>query len=257
MRKLLLSFGVLAGLAGVATAQESAATDDATFTYAGVEYTVHERCLNADGISDFTTGYYNRNKESWLPQFFFVYNDKMYTTNDGYDNAGHLVAFDPATGEVIDKEMTITWTDVVHNGRPVAYAGVDSEGNPYVASFGAGWLDSYPFEIYPIEFDTNGKPQVMNKYSLLLDKGWCNQSPDVFGNVKDGNFKVATVVWDKLFDWDVTTSNLVVWTVEKGTASKCNNYNMALTNTAIKFIDENTLVLHDSHQFKGQTNASE
>lgn len=248
----LLFYALFAGLTASA-----AETNVKNISYGDEEYTVEERWTNKTAMTNFAM---QSGDSFWgSSNFFFVKDGMIYITKDNIDtDCGRLIVVDGNTGTFL-KTVTIDWNSYTPNeSAATVFAGVDSEGTCYLASYATSTYNGYPFVIYPLEISEAGIPVVQNQYNLTLGTKWWVQAPDVYGSLTSGNFTVAAPIWnlmDATDDKKLETC-LAVWTVTDGKETSRKSYDAKLTQCDVKILDDNLIALHDRHLVSTSTASS-
>lgn len=179
----------------------------------------------------------------------FVRDDRIYFTKMDIDGnpCSDLLVVNGSTGSYIGT-VSIDWNGFSHSLVGAVYAGKDSEGTCYVASFGANISNEYPFDIFPLKFNENGRPQVELKYTLEMGSGWWVQSPSVRGNLIEGNFSVVAPVWNQR---EATNSSfqtaICIWTFSAGKYTGRQVFPANLTVADTQLISDDKLAVEDRH----------
>ncbi|MDE6574381.1 MAG: hypothetical protein K2L84_03520 [Muribaculaceae bacterium] len=186
----------------------------------------------------------------------FYYQGAVYLNIQYKYSKPELEKFDAITGESLGSH-TIDWNGYEYSSRSAVYAGIDSDGEPYVASFGGPFAEgAEPFCIYPIEFTADGTPTAAGRYELELLPHWYNGSPSVKGSVKSGHFSVAASVRDLERISDVyqrPKTGVALWNVDSDKAAEIQAYADALLSVtlAIPLEDNHVLIYDRSIQIRG------
>lgn len=196
--------------------------------------------------------------------FFVVQNDVVYFSSDRVESSRYpdnLLVIDGSTGE-ISGMADIDWAGYDHHASyPSRFIGKDSSGNYYLASFGMWQTSSakadIDFAIYPIVI-ADGKATVTARYQMPLVKGSYIHNLDITGNIAEGEFSVAAIVWDYRY-WDqVTDFRIMVWEKQNQTetVSAPEVYSINgkdATFGDIKILSDNKIALHDRNYIIGGT----
>ena len=224
-----------------------------TFTHDNEDYSINTLWINLDAVSDYYQKFYNGEGWRYSP-FFFVKDDVIYMTKDASDTQStSLMAIDGKSGNF--KEIVpIDWGNFTPNSVAAVYGGVDSEGTYYVASYGTSTSDKYPFIIYPLEFTAAGQPKVVGQYKLEMGANWWIKSVEIHGSLMEGNFTVASLIWDKMRVGDNETlrSSIGLWQYSQYQQTARKEYVQPLTVCDIFMVADNKIIVHDRHNIGNQ-----